>query len=48
MIDYTALLSKLMEKGLTKSSLTTELGVSSRTVAKISKGEKIADHVLKK
>lgn len=48
MIDYTALLSKLMEKGLTKSSLTTELGVSSRTVAKISKGEKIADHVMKK
>ena len=48
MIDYTALLSKLMEKGLTKSSLTTELGVSSRTVAKISKVEKIADHVLKK
>ena len=48
MIDYTALLSKLMEKGLTKSSVTTELGVSSRTVAKISKGEKIADHVLKK
>lgn len=48
MIQYVGLLNKLNEKGLTKSALTTELGISSRTIAKISRGEKIADHVLKR
>ncbi len=48
MISYSGLLQKLSDKGLTKTSLTTELGVSSRTVAKIGRGEKIADHVLEK
>ena len=48
MILYSGLLQKLSDKGLTKTSLTTDLGVSSRTVAKIGRGEKIADHVLAK
>jgi Fic family protein/DNA-binding Xre family transcriptional regulator len=48
MISYEALIQKLSEKGLTKTSLTEELGISSRTVAKIGRGEKIADHVLEK
>ena len=48
MISYDGLLRKLEEKGLTKTDLTEKLGISSRTVAKISRGEKIADHVLKK
>ena len=48
MFQYTGLLNKLNAKGLTKSSLTTELGISSRTIAKISRGEKIADNVLKR
>lgn len=48
MISYSGLLNKLNEKGLTKTSLTTELGISSRTVAKIGRGEKLADHVLDK
>lgn len=48
MISYSGLLQKLNEKGLTKTALTTELGISSRTVAKIGRGEKIADHVLNK
>lgn len=48
MISYSGLLQKLNDKGLTKTALTTELGVSSRTVAKIGRGEKIADHVLEK
>lgn len=48
MISYSGLLQKLNEKGLTKTALTTELGISSRTVAKIGRGEKIADHVLDK
>ncbi len=48
MFSYSNLLHKLSEKGLTKTALTTELGISSRTVAKIGRGEKIADRVLKK
>lgn len=48
MISYSGLLQKLSDKGLTKTALTTELGVSSRTVAKIGRGEKIAGHVLEK
>lgn len=48
MILYSGLLQKLKEKGLTKTTLTTELGISSRTVAKIGRGERIADHVLDK
>lgn len=48
MTSYDGLLRKLDEKGLTKTELTEKLGISSRTMAKISRGEKIADHVLKK
>lgn len=46
MISYSGLLNKLKEKGLNKTSLVDNAGVSSRTVAKIGRGEKIADHVL--
>lgn len=48
MISYTGLLQKLNDQNLTKTALTRELGISSRTVAKIGRGEKIADHVLAK
>ena len=48
MISYEGLLQKLKEKGVTKTALAAELGISSRTVAKIGRGEKIADHVLKR
>ena len=48
MILYDGLSQKLKEKNLTKSSLTSEPGISSRTLAKIGRGEKIADHVLLK
>lgn len=48
MISYSGLLQKLDEKGLTKTALAKELGISSRTVAKIGRGEKIAGHVLEK
>lgn len=47
MISYTNLLQKLNEKGLTKTALAKELGISLRTIAKIGRGEKIADHVLR-
>ncbi len=46
MYSYKPLENKLNEIGLTKSDLTTKLGISSRTIAKISKGEKIANNVL--
>ena len=48
MLSYTGLLQKLQERGLTKTALAAQLGISSRTVAKIGRGERIADHVLKK
>ena len=48
MISYTGLIQKLNDRGLTKTALAKELGISSRTIAKIGRGEKIADHVLVK
>ena len=48
MISYENLYLKLKEKGITISSLTSELNISSRTIAKLNRGEKIADFVLQK
>ena len=46
MISYEGLLQKLKSRHLTKTALAAQLGISSRTVAKIGRGERIADHVL--
>ena len=46
MYSYDGLNRLLKEKGMKKSELTRELGISSRTIAKIGKGERIADHVI--
>lgn len=46
--SYDGLERFLSAKGMTKTSLATKLGISSKTMAKISRGEKIADHVLKR
>ena len=46
MYSYTPLETKLKAIRLTKSALAAKLGISSRTIAKISKGEKIANNVL--
>ena len=43
MISYEGLERALNEKGIGKSSLSTELGLSTRTVAKIAKGEKLSN-----
>lgn len=48
MVSYDGLMAKLKERGLTKTSLGKTLGISSRTIAKITRGEKLADHVLRK
>ena len=48
MYDYTGLIFRLKEKGINKSELSSHLGISSRTIAKISKGEKISNTVLEK
>lgn len=46
MYSYKPLEQKLASIGLTKSDLTSRLGISSRTIAKMSKGEPIANYVL--
>jgi len=46
--SYDGLEKVLSARGMTKTALTETLGISSRTIAKMAKGEKIADHVLKK
>lgn len=48
MISYEGLNRILKERGLTKSELSKQLGISSRTIAKISKGEKLSRIVLQK
>ena len=48
MISYEGLTQKLNDRGLTKTALAQDLGISSRTVAKISRGEKVAGHVIVK
>lgn len=46
--SYDGLERFLSARGMTKTSLAAELGISSKTMAKMSRGEKIADHVLKR
>ena len=46
MYSYDGLNKILKEKNMKKSELSAKLGISSRTIAKIGKGEKLADHVI--
>ncbi len=48
MFSYDGLYEKLKSKGITKTDLTSVIGVSSRTIAKISKGEKVSAKTLQK
>lgn len=48
MYSYKKLEDKLHKIGLSKSDLTKKLNISSRTISKMKKGEKIANHVLSK
>ena len=46
MYSYDGLSKILKENNIKKSELSAKLGISSRTIAKIAKGEKLADHVI--
>ena len=48
MISYDGLYEQLNCKGIKKTDLTTEIGISSRTIAKIAKGEKLSNKTLQK
>ena len=48
MISYDGLYEHLRKKGITKTDLTSAIGISSRTIAKIAKGEKLSNRTLKK
>jgi Fic family protein len=48
MISYQGLINKLDERGIKRSELTRLLGISSRTIAKIGRGEKLSGAVQKK
>ena len=48
MTSYEPLNKRLKAAGLTKTALAAELGISSRTIAKISKGEKLSKKTLEK
>ena len=48
MISYEGLENILKERGIGKTELSTELGLSSRTVAKIAKGEKLSTRSINK
>lgn len=48
MISYEGLQHQLKQKGLTRSDLVTALGISSRTIAKIAKGERLSSQTLER
>lgn len=47
-ISYNGLWKKLIDKSMNKKDLTTQLGISSATIAKMGKGEKVSLEVLQK
>lgn len=48
MVNYSGLENILKQRGIRKSDLTRDLGISSRTIAKIGRGEKLSQKVLDK
>ena len=48
MIAYDGLCEQLRKKGITKTDLTTEIGISSRTIAKIAKGQRLSKKTLQR
>lgn len=48
MVSYDGLYEQLQKKGITKTDLTSEIGISSRTIAKIAKGEKLSRRTMQR
>lgn len=48
MVSYDGLYEQLKRKKITKTDLTAEIGISSRTIAKIAKGEKLSQRTLQR
>lgn len=48
MVSYEGLYAQLQKKGIKKTDLTTEIKISSRTIAKIAKGERLSKLTLEK
>lgn len=48
MFSYDGLYEQLRNKGITKTDLTKSIGISSRTIAKIAKGEKLSGNTLRR
>lgn len=48
MISYDGLYEQLNRKGIRKTDLTAEIGISSRTIAKIAKGERLSNKTLQR
>ena len=48
MVSYDGLYEQLRKKGITKTDLTSEISISSRTIAKIAKGEKLSKKTMQR
>ena len=48
MVSYDGFYGQLEKKGIQRSDLVSELGISSRTIAKIAKGEKLSRKTMEK
>ena len=48
MVSYEGLCEQLRKKGITRTDLTMEIGISSRTIAKIARGEKLSQKTMQK
>lgn len=48
MISYDGLLAELEKRGITKTALSSEIGLSSRTIAKIGKGQRLSPRTLQR
>ncbi len=48
MISYDGLYNELKKKGIRKTDLTREIGISSRTIAKMAKGEKLSSRTMQR
>ena len=48
MVSYEGLYEQLQKKGITKTALAEQIGISSRTIAKIAKGQRLSERTLQR